>query len=133
MIGHDVLANRSLVGHRVNDHGRLLFIAMISYLLSLQGGTHVNYIVDQVVSKLLEVAKKKNKGGMDLKPQHVKSQLWVFVNCLVENPSFNSQTKEEMTLKAKSFGSTCSLSDKFIKSVSWGVGGRGRDTGQGSG
>ena len=84
----------------------------------IQGGTHINYVVDQVVSKLLEAAKKKNKGGMDLRPMHVKSHLWVFVNCLIENPSFDSQTKENMTLKVKSFGSTCPLSDKFIKAVS---------------
>ncbi len=77
----------------------------------------MSYVVDQVVSKLLEAAKKKNKGGMDLKPMHVKSHVWVFVNCLIENPSFDSQTKENMTLKAKNFGSTCSLSDKFIKAV----------------
>ena len=86
-------------------------------VLIIQGGTHVNYIVDQVVSKLLESAKKKNKGGMDLKPFHIKGHLWVFVNCQIENPSFDSQTKENMTLKVKSFGSTCSLSDKFIKQV----------------
>ena len=77
----------------------------------------MGYVVDQVVAKLLEVAKRKNKGGMDLKPMHVKSQVWVFVNCLIENPSFDSQTKENMTLKSKNFGSTCSLSDKFIKGV----------------
>ena len=78
----------------------------------------MNYIVDQVVSKLLESAKKKNKGGMDLKPFHIKGHLWVFINCLVENPTFDSQTKENMTLKVKSFGSSCSLSEKFIKQVS---------------
>ena len=78
----------------------------------------MNYIVDQLVSKLLEAAKKKNKGGMDLKPFHIKGHLWVFVNCLVENPTFDSQTKETMTLKVKSFGSTCPLSEKFIKQVS---------------
>lgn len=47
----------------------------------------------------------------------VKNHMWLFVNCLVENPTFDSQTKENMTLQQKSFGSTCSLSDKFIKQV----------------
>ena len=75
------------------------------------------YVVDQLVAKLLEAAKKRNKGGMDLKPFHIKNHLWVFVNCLIENPTFDSQTKENMTLKAKSFGSTCTLSDKFLKQV----------------
>lgn len=43
--------------------------------------------------------------------------MWLFVNCLVENPTFDSQTKENMTLQQKSFGSTCPLSDKFFKQV----------------
>lgn len=47
----------------------------------------------------------------------VKNHMWLFVNCLVENPTFDSQTKENMTLQPKSFGSTCPLSDKFIKQV----------------
>lgn len=47
----------------------------------------------------------------------VKNHMWLFVNCLIENPTFDSQTKENMTLQQKSFGSTCPLSDKFIKQV----------------
>uniref|UniRef100_A0A8C3BS53 DNA topoisomerase 2 n=1 Tax=Cairina moschata TaxID=8855 RepID=A0A8C3BS53_CAIMO len=45
----------------------------------------------------------------------VKNHMWIFVNALIENPTFDSQTKENMTLQAKSFGSTCKLSEKFIK------------------
>ena len=42
-----------------------------------------------------------------LKPNHVKGQLRVFINCLIENPAFDSQTKENMTLKQSAFGSKC--------------------------
>ena len=48
----------------------------------------------------------------------VRNHIWVFVNCLIENPSFDSQTKDNMTLQAKSFGSKCALSDKMITAVS---------------
>ena len=44
--------------------------------------------------------------------------MWLFVNSLIENPTFDSQTKETMTLVAKKFGSKCSMSDKFVKEVS---------------
>ncbi len=47
----------------------------------------------------------------------VKNHLWVFINCLIENPTFDSQTKENMTLQAKSFGSKCPLSEKFVTQV----------------
>lgn len=40
------------------------------------------------------------------------------MNALIENPTFDSQTKENMTLQAKNFGSTCKLNEKFIKGVS---------------
>ena len=50
-------------------------------------------------------------------PLQVKNHIWVFVNALIENPTFDSQTKENMTLQTKSFGSKCPLSDKFIRAV----------------
>ena len=49
----------------------------------------------------------------------VKNHVWVFVNALIENPTFDSQTKENMTLQTKSFGSKCQLSEKFVRSVRW--------------
>uniref|UniRef100_A0A673HT73 DNA topoisomerase 2 n=1 Tax=Sinocyclocheilus rhinocerous TaxID=307959 RepID=A0A673HT73_9TELE len=82
---------------------------------SLNGGRHTEYVADQIVSKLIEVVKKKNKAGVVVKPFQVKNHVWLFVNCLIENPSFDSQTKENMTLQQKNFGSTCPLSDKFVK------------------
>ncbi len=39
--------------------------------------------------------------------------MWIFVNCLIVNPTFDSQTKENMTLQQNKFGSKCGLSDKF--------------------
>lgn len=33
-----------------------------------KGGRHVDYVVDQVVGKLIEVVKKKNKAGVSVKP-----------------------------------------------------------------
>lgn len=47
----------------------------------------------------------------------VKNHIWVFVNALIENPTFDSQTKENMTLQTKSFGSKCLLSEKFVRAV----------------
>lgn len=73
-----------------------------------------------LVKKLLEVCNKKNKAGMQLKASQIKNHLWVFINCLIVNPTFDSQTKTHMTLQMKSFGSKCTLSDKFVTAVSIG-------------
>ena len=39
--------------------------------------------------------------------------MWVFINCLIENPTFDSQTKQNMTLNSEDFGSTAKISAKF--------------------
>lgn len=43
--------------------------------------------------------------------------MWLFINCLIVNPTFDSQTKENMTLAVSKFGSKCNLSEKFIGQV----------------
>ncbi|XP_077997716.1 DNA topoisomerase 2-alpha-like isoform X2 [Glandiceps talaboti] len=90
-------------------------VSFVNSIATTKGGRHVDYVVDQIVDKLMETVKKKNKGGVNIRPFQIKSHLWIFVNCLIENPSFDSQTKENMTLQVKKFGSTCKLSDKFVK------------------
>ncbi|XP_021370186.1 DNA topoisomerase 2-alpha-like isoform X2 [Mizuhopecten yessoensis] len=93
-------------------------VSFVNSIATTKGGRHVDYITDQIVNKLIELVKKKNKGGVAIKPFQIKNHLWVFVNSMIENPTFDSQTKENMTLQVKAFGSKCSLSEKFATSVS---------------
>ncbi|XP_026950139.1 DNA topoisomerase 2-alpha isoform X1 [Sagmatias obliquidens] len=92
-------------------------ISFVNSIATSKGGRHVDYVADQIVTKLVDVVKKKNKGGVAVKAHQVKNHMWIFVNALIENPTFDSQTKENMTLQVKSFGSTCPLSEKFIKAA----------------
>lgn len=91
--------------------------SFVNSIATTKGGTHVNYITDQITEKLMAAVKRKNKGGVEVKPFQIKNHLWIFINCLIENPTFDSQTKENMTLRSKAFGSTCDFSEKFIKQV----------------
>ena len=43
--------------------------------------------------------------------------MFVFINSLIENPAFDSQTKETLTTKMQNFGSKCEPSDKFFNSI----------------
>ncbi|XP_007558502.1 DNA topoisomerase 2-beta isoform X3 [Poecilia formosa] len=92
-------------------------ISFVNSIATTKGGRHIDYVVEQIVAKLIEVVKKKNKAGVSVKPFQVKNHIWVFVNALIENPTFDSQTKENMTLQTKNFGSKCLLSDKFIRAA----------------
>lgn len=92
-------------------------ISFVNSISTTKGGGHVNYIADQVAARLMQTIKKKNKGGTAVSSGNIKNHLCIFVNCLIENPSFDSQTKEFLTTRPKQFGSTCTLSEKFLKAV----------------
>jgi DNA topoisomerase II len=96
--------------------GQLEQISFVNSIWTIKGGTHVAHVVDQVVAKIAEQISKKNK-GMKLKPHQIKSHLSVFVNCQIENPAFDSQTKETLTTKSSQFGSKCVLTDEIVKKI----------------
>ncbi|MCW0208262.1 MAG: toprim domain-containing protein, partial [Achromobacter sp.] len=91
-------------------------VSFVNAIATYKGGTHVAYLADQIAGAVAEAANKKSK-GVDVKPAHVRNYMTLFVNCLVENPSFDSQTKETLTTRPKDFGSTPVLSDAFIKAA----------------
>ena len=98
----------------ISEEGEFRQVSFVNGICTTKGGTHVNYLVDQIIEKIQEKIHKKDK-NLVLKPAQIKSHLWIFVNCLIENPAFTSQTKEELKLNPSKFGSECILSDKMIK------------------
>jgi len=105
------------IGFAVSD-GSFQQVSFVNSIATTQGGTHVNYIADQIVTKLAEIVKKKkDKAGALLKNAQIKNHMFLFVNCLIVNPAFNSQTKEQLTTKASQFGSKCTVSEKFLKDI----------------
>ena len=71
-----------------------------------KGGTHVEYVTNQIIKHIIETANRKKAKQDAVHKSHVKAQLHVFVNALIENPTFDSQTKEALTLQSKKFGAT---------------------------
>ncbi|CDW56276.1 DNA topoisomerase 2 [Trichuris trichiura] len=93
-------------------------VSFVNSIATTKGGRHIDHALEGVVAKVVEVIKKDvKKSGFNVKPFQVKNHLWIFVNCLIENPTFDSQTKENMTLPVKSFGSKCTPSEKFLGQV----------------
>mmetsp|Transcript_76281 Transcript_76281/g.220326 ORF Transcript_76281/g.220326 Transcript_76281/m.220326 type:complete len:1247 (+) Transcript_76281:84-3824(+) len=97
-------------------------VSFVNSICTIRGGTHVTHVSDQIIEAILEKVKQESKakvkGGVDIKPHHVRAHLWVFIRCLIENPAFDSQTKETLMTKQSKFGSRCELSDKFLEDVS---------------
>jgi len=79
------------------------------------GGTHVDYVMNQIISQLREFFTKKHK--VDVKPSELKQHMFLFLDSTVINPSFSSQTKEKLITEIKDFGSTFEVSQKLIQQI----------------
>ena len=89
-------------------------VSFANSIATIKGGTHVTCIADQIAKNLLATIAKQNKGA-SVKPGQIKNHMWIFVNALIENPTFDSQTKETLTLPASKFGTRPTLTEEFLK------------------
>ena len=92
-------------------------MSFVNGIWTLRGGRHVDYIANTIVKKLIDHASGKRGGATtaaNIKSQHVKDGMFLFVKSTVVNPAFDSQTKETLTTPASKFGCKPDISDKFI-------------------
>ena len=90
-------------------------ISFVNGIYTAKGGKHVEYILNQITRKLVEFIEKKKK--VKVNPNSIKEQLILFLRCDIENPAFDSQTKDYMNTPSTKFGSKCDVSDKFIEKI----------------
>jgi len=90
-------------------------ISFVNGIHTAKGGKHVEYILNQITRKLVDYIEKKKKTKVN--PNSIKEQLILFIRCDIENPAFDSQTKDFMNTPSSKFGSKCEVTDKFIEKV----------------
>ena len=90
-------------------------ISFVNGIHTSKGGKHVEYILNQITKKLIEYIEKKKKTKVN--PNSIKEQIVLFIRCDIENPAFDSQTKDYMNTPSSKFGSKCEVSDKFIEKI----------------
>ncbi|KAJ2880926.1 DNA topoisomerase 2, partial [Coemansia asiatica] len=117
------LKKQDIVYKRFSDRWEVAFavsegqfnqVSFVNSINTIRGGTHVNYIADQIIKSFINTTKK---GKTQIKPHQVKNNMWLFVNSKIVNPAFDSQTKETLTLRVSAFGSKCEISEDFMKGV----------------
>ena len=90
-------------------------VSFVNGIYTSKGGKHVEYILNQITKKLGDFIEKKKK--VKVNPNSIKEQLILFLRCDIENPAFDSQTKDFMNTPSSKFGSKCDVSDKFIEKI----------------
>lgn len=95
--------------------GSFTQVSFVNSVETRDGGTHVDYIMSQIVEWLRDKVKRKHK--VDLRPAELKNHFMLFVQADIVNPAFSSQTKEKMITESKEFGSKFEVSEKTLKAI----------------
>ena len=92
-------------------------VSFCNAIYTPNGGSHVRCVMDDIAKHIVP---NKAFKELDVKPGQVKNSTFVFVNALIANPSFDSQTKDALTTRSADFGPSKFkpvISDKFAKSI----------------
>jgi DNA topoisomerase-2 len=92
-------------------------VSFVNSIATYKGGSHVNHVADKIIKQLVDNHIKKKNKDVRISPSILKENLVFFVNAVIENPSFDSQTKETLTTEPKEFGSKYDPSENFIKKL----------------
>ena len=90
-------------------------VSFVNGIHTSKGGKHVDYVLNQITKKMIALIEKKKK--VTVTANSIKEQLLLFLRCDIENPAFDSQTKDYMNTPSGKFGSSCHVSDKFIEKL----------------
>lgn len=105
--------------YKPNNGGEV--ISFVNSIFTYNGGTHCNYVIDNIIKILINDYIKKDK---DIKKKELKisnnllkENLIFFINSTIINPAFSSQTKDVLTTKSDKFGSKYEISQTFLKKL----------------
>lgn len=87
-------------------------ISFVNHIETPNGGTHVRSVRKALETELRRRLEKKV--GTKVAPSKIHNNLLVFVNCKVENPTFGSQTKIELTTQSAKFGQLPGIAAKHF-------------------
>ncbi|KNH07359.1 DNA gyrase/topoisomerase IV A subunit family protein [Perkinsela sp. CCAP 1560/4] len=79
-------------------------VSFVNSLYTNQGGTHVELVMSYLIDRLQMAYEKKT--GHHIKKGIISSHISLFINCRVNNPIFDSQTKKYLKSDPREYGST---------------------------
>jgi DNA topoisomerase-2 len=90
-------------------------VSFVNSTETYDGGTHVEYIMSQIITELRAFFLRKHK--TDVKPSELRNHMFLFLNSTVINPSFTSQTKEKLITEQKEFVDAFEISAKLVNAI----------------
>ena len=109
--------NRWKIGCLYKPDSNNKIVSFVNGISTYRGGTHCNYVIDNIIKNLINNHIKKKNKDIKLSPTLIKENIIFFIDSVIINPAFSSQTKNTLTTKSNKFGSKYDPSDGFIKKL----------------
>ena len=90
-----------------NNYDTYTHISFVNGIYTSRGGKHFEYFIDVIFPKLQKMV------SPELTKKLVKDYLNIALKTSIVNPSFSSQTKEELMTPSTKFGIECEINSKF--------------------
>ncbi len=103
------------VGVLYDSNSGYTHMSFVNGICTYQGGTHIDHILNQITDSIIKYIKEKKK--INVKAQYIKENISIYLDSVIENPAFNSQTKECLTTKSANFGSHWKITPEFLKEL----------------
>ena len=103
------------IGICLSDTDKFEQVSFVNGISTPKGGKHVDMISKQLTSGLKKLIDRKCKRSIN--ETYIKNYLRIFVDTLIVNPSFDSQTKERLITPQGKFGSKPMVSNKLLKQI----------------
>lgn len=90
-------------------------VSFVNGVDTFSGGTHINYVVENIIYKVRDHILKKHK--IEIKPNNIKQQMRLFIKCTINAPTFPSQSKDQLSTPPSQYGVGWSPSAKFMTTL----------------
>jgi DNA topoisomerase-2 len=91
-------------------------VSFVNSVCTSGGGVHVNHVYESLWSKLAPLIDRKNKDGDKVTSGNIAGHVWLFINCRIPKPAFDSQTKEKlMSHRPVEGGALWQLPDDYVR------------------
>lgn len=121
--------SKGLLDYKLNEKWHIIIcpspdgefkqVSFVNGISTILGGKHVDYLMSMIGLRVAKLLNAK-QGVSGIRSDYIRSNTWIFVNCLIGNPSFSNQTKERLTTPYKKFANTCDLPTELFEKIASG-------------
>ena len=101
-----------IITNSIND--KFKQISFVNGVHTKDGGKHVDHLLKQIINNMQTAISKKYKDAK-IRDSFIKDKIYIFLNSVIENPSFSSQTKDSLASNIKD--DFCIIKNSTMKNI----------------